>query len=85
MIVKADFTPLSDTKPLFISGVSQKANISIDEKGVEATAYTDIRYAGAAPPNGRAEMILNRPFIFILTGSDNIPLFVGIINNPNAN
>ena len=81
----ANFAPLSDTKPLFISGVSQKANISIDEKGVEATAYTDIRYAGAAPPDGRAEMILNRPFIFILTGSGNIPLFVGIINNPSVN
>src|SRR5690606_31630859 len=34
---KSNFTPLSDTKPLFISGISQKANISIDEKGVEAT------------------------------------------------
>ena len=82
---KADFTPLSDAKPLFISGVSQKAIISIDEKGVEATAYTAIPYAGAAPPDGRAEMILNRPFIFILTGSNNIPLFIGIINNPNVN
>lgn len=77
----ANFKPLSDTKPLFVSDISQQAFISIDEKGVEATAYTAILYAGAAPPDGRAEMILNRPFIFAITRGG-ITLFVGIINNP---
>ncbi len=79
----ANFTNLSDTKPLFISDIIQNSTISIDEKGVEATAYTRIDYVGAAPPNGRAEMILNRPFIFAITEYDGLPLFIGIINNPN--
>ncbi|MBU5311346.1 hypothetical protein KQI38_04850 [Tissierella carlieri] len=79
----SDFTSLSDTKPLFISDITQSSTISIDEKGVEATAYTKIDYTGAAQPNGRAEMILNRPFIFAITGVEGSPLFIGIINNPN--
>ncbi|WP_416198340.1 MAG: Serpin family protein [Sporanaerobacter sp.] len=80
--ITADFTNLSNTKPLFISGIKQNSAISIDEKGVEATAFTQIDYCGAAQPVGKAEMILNRPFIFAITGIDGSPLFIGIINNP---
>lgn len=79
---EADFSALSDFKPLFISLVEQKSFISIDEKGCTATAYTSIDYPGSAPPNDKAEMILNRPFLFAITGIDGVPLFVGIINNP---
>lgn len=28
-------------------------------------------------------MILNSPFIFAVTSYDNLPLFIGVINNPN--
>jgi len=79
----ADFTNLSNTKPLFISNIKQNSTISIDEKGVEAVAFTQIDYCGSAQPDGKAEMILNRPFIFAITGVEGSPLFVGIINNPN--
>ncbi|MDW7649763.1 MAG: serpin family protein [Bacillota bacterium] len=78
----ADFSNLADTKPLFISGVKQSVTISIDEIGCEAAAFTKIDYAGAAPPDGRAEMILNKPFIFAVTGTAEVPLFIGVINNP---
>lgn len=81
--ITADFTNLSDTKPLFISNIKQNSTISIDEKGVEATAFTQIDYCEAAQPDGKAEMILNRPFIFAITGVDGLALFIGIINNPN--
>ena len=81
-IENANFTPLSDTKPLFISNIKQSAYISIDEIGVEASAFTQIDYCGSAMPEGRADMILDRPFIFVITGIDSSPLFVGIINNP---
>lgn len=80
----ADFSPLSETKPLFVSGVKQSAAISIDEKGCEAAAFTQIDYAGAARPDGIAEMILDRPFIFAITGVDGSPLFIGVINNPKV-
>lgn len=80
----ADFTPLSQTKPLYISDVKQSAAISIDEKGCEAAAFTQIDYAGSARPEGMAEMILDRPFIFGIIDIDGCPLFIGIINNPKA-
>lgn len=78
-----DFSPLADTRPLFISDIKQSSAISIDEKGVKASSFTSIDYAGSAQPDGRAEIILDRPFIFAITGIDNSPLFVGIVNNPN--
>lgn len=78
----ADFSNLSTTQPLFVSGIMQNATIAIDEKGVEAAAYTEIRWVGSAQPSGRAEMILDRPFLFAITGVDGSPLFIGTLNDP---
>lgn len=74
----ADFSNLSE-EALCLSSVKQESTLSIDEKGVTAAAYTQIDYAGAAPPNGRAELILDRPFLFFVT-SGSTPLFIGIVN-----
>jgi len=81
-IDQADFSTLSDIKPLYISSVVQNTYISIDEKGCTAAAYTSIDYSGSALPKDKADMILNRPFLFAITGIDGSPLFVGIVNNP---
>ncbi|MDU4892027.1 MAG: serpin family protein [Clostridium sp.] len=78
----ADFSPLTDSN-LFVSDVLQSAAISIDEIGCEAAAYTKIDMYGSAPPTDKADMILNRPFIFAIKDSNSIPLFIGIINNPS--
>lgn len=75
---QADFSNLSE-EALGLSSVKQEATLSIDEKGVTAAAYTQIDYAGAAPPDGRAELILDRPFLFAVT-TNGVPLFVGAVN-----
>lgn len=75
---KADFSNLSE-EAICLSSIKQEATLSIDEKGVTAAAYTQIDYAGAAPPDGRAELILDRPFLFFVTVSG-VPLFVGMVN-----
>ena len=77
----ADFSRITDGMA-FISSVKQETHIGIDEKGVEASAYTAIMYAGAALPEGRAEMILDRPFLFAITGPESTILFIGICENP---
>jgi serine protease inhibitor len=77
----ADFSGITDDSA-FISDVIQQTHIAIDENGVEASAFTQISYFGAALPNGRAEMILNRPFLYGITSSNGILLFVGVCNNP---
>lgn len=76
---QADFSSLS-TDALCLSSVRQEAKLSIDEKGVTAAAYTQIDYNGAAPPDGRAELILDRPFLFFVTVSG-APLFIGVVNH----
>jgi serpin B len=78
----ADFSGITDT-PTFISGVKQETHISIDENGVEASAFTKIDYAGAAMPEDQAEMILNHPFIYGITAGNGTLLFVGVCMNPN--
>jgi serpin B len=51
---------------------------------VEAAAFTELHYAGSAPPKDeKAEMILNRPFIFAIKDNTGNVLFVGIVNNPH--
>lgn len=66
----------------FISDIQQNAHIAIDENGVEASAYTEIAYCGACPPEGRAEMILDRPFLFGIQSRYGDLLFIGVCNNP---
>lgn len=79
----ANFGGITDT-PAYISGIRQDTHIAIDEKGVEAAAFTQIDYAGASPPTDKAEMILNRPFLYGITAADGTLLFVGICENPAA-
>lgn len=78
----ADFTGIAEGKA-FISSLKQESHIAIDEKGVEAAAFTQIDYAGSTPPKQeKAEMILNRPFIFAIKANRDNILFVGVVNNP---
>ena len=85
--VKAAFTPDADFTGItdhmaYVTGVLQETKISIDEDGVEASAFTQIRLAGSAMPEGRADMILNRPFIYGITAQNGSLLFVGVCENP---
>jgi serpin B len=80
----ADFTGITDNKA-FISNIKQQTHIAIDEKGVEAAAFTQIDYAGSSPPKDKiAEMILNRPFIYGITSNNGALLFIGVCTNPTA-
>ncbi len=81
---KADFSALTDTD-LAVSSARQSARVKIDEEGVEAAAFTIITAEGGAIlPDDEVDFILNRPFIYAITGADGLPLFAGVINNPQA-
>ncbi len=77
----ADFSKITDDMA-FISDVRQETHIAIDEKGVEASAYTVIEYCGAMLVTEEAHMILNRPFIYGIYSNQGTLLFVGICENP---
>jgi serine protease inhibitor len=77
----ADFSGITDGIA-FISNIKQQTHVAIDEKGVEAAAFTKLDYAVSAPPKDEvAEMILNRPFIYAIKSYDRL-LFIGIVTNP---
>jgi serpin B len=78
----ADFSGITDGIA-FISGIKQETCISIDENGVEASAFTNIAYAGSAMPEDNAEMILNRPFIYGIIAPRGTLLFIGVCGNPS--
>ena len=57
----------------------------VDEEGCEAAAYTMMATSGsAAPPDEEVDFTLDRPFLFSITGLENLPLFVGTVQNPVA-
>ncbi len=78
----ADFTPVTDDGAV-LSSVMQAARVKIDEEGVEAAAYTELVTRDMAvmevPPT--VEMDMDRPFLFVLYGSGDVPLFVGAVQS----
>ncbi|WP_052339602.1 serpin family protein [Gorillibacterium massiliense] len=80
----ADFSGITDHMA-FISDVHQETHIGIDENGVEASAFTELVYAGSGFPVGKADMILNRPFIYGILAPNGTLLFIGICESPTGN
>ena len=84
---KSDFSPLIDEEKfdesVAVTQVQHAARVKIDEKGCEAAAFTAIMDdATAMMPEELpvVEMNLNRPFAFMITGVDGLPLFLGTVN-----
>lgn len=79
----SDFTPLTTERDdLFLSKAEHAAMIEIDEHGVTGAAYTELALSeGAAEPDDEIDFVLDRPFMFIVTGKDGSILFAGIVRN----
>ncbi len=75
-----------DGTPAYIGHAEQGAAVSIDEVGCEAASYVEIevRNGAAMPPDDLVEMSLSRPFVFAILSENDVPLFLGIVNNPNG-
>lgn len=81
---EANFSKLTST-PAYISMVKQESHVSWDEEGAEASAYTNIgisEMSAMAPEGEEVELCLDRPFLFQITSSQGIPLFIGVCGNP---
>ncbi|MBI5818905.1 MAG: serpin family protein [Verrucomicrobia bacterium] len=82
---KADFTGISDQRPLFLGQVLHQASLEVNERGSEATAVTFALAAGGMPkivpfvPTFRAD----HPFLFFIRDrAAGTLLFVGRLANP---
>ncbi len=84
----SNFDPLgaSTDDPLYVSQAKHAARVKVDEEGCEAAAYTVMMVGptSAAPPNDEVDFTLDRPFLFAVTGDSGLPLFIGVVNQPNG-
>lgn len=80
----SDFTSITDTPMLYVDQINHAARVLIDEDGVKGAAFTVIDAPGAGMPEDREEIEFNldRPFLFIVSSRDNLPLFAGVVNEP---
>ncbi len=79
----ADFSGINGQKDLYITDVLHKAYVAVDEAGTEAAAATAVIVGTTSVPARTAEMIVNRPFLFLIR--DNVSgsvIFLGRVVNP---
>jgi serine protease inhibitor len=79
----SDFTPLTeDRDDLYLSTAEHAAMVEIDEHGVTGAAYTELALSeGTSMPQDEIDFVLDRPFMFTITGRDGSILFSGIVRN----
>ena len=84
---KANFSGIS-SEPLYISAVLQKTFVEVKEEGTEAAAVTGLVNPTSGiemPPPKRFEMIVNRPFLFLIEDNQTgTILFMGLIYDPRV-
>lgn len=78
----ADFSPLAEnSEELCVSTARHAARVVIDEQGCTAAAFTEMAVSGAAmPPDEEMDFVLDRPFLFVITGDTGGILFAGTVN-----
>ncbi|MGE4273413.1 MAG: serpin family protein [Desulfitobacterium sp.] len=84
---QADFSLMSKqhTKDLFIGEVKHKTFIKVDEKGTEAAAVTGVGMETTSAPIDLTQVVFDRPFVYaIVDWETNMPLFMGIMEDPTA-
>ena len=77
----ADFSGMTNT-PAHVSRVLQESYIGVDEKGMEAAAYTLVALAKSAAIPVEREKIdfhLTRPFLYAIESRDGTVLFIGTV------
>ena len=86
---EADFSQMIESANLpmqvWISQVEQGAKLIVEEGGIEAAAYTYVGMEESADgaERERAEMILNRPFLYGIV-KEGVYLFLGVCQNPTV-
>jgi len=82
---RADFSGITTQEQLFISAVIHQANISVDEKGTEASAATAVVMTASMAPSRQVTLHVDRPFIFAVRDtSTGAILFLGRVADPSA-
>lgn len=78
------FKKVNKNIPIFVTGYDQKAYIELDYRGVKATAVTIVTADPTSSGPETTTITFDRPFIYIIYDQAQIPLFIGVVNNPKA-
>lgn len=84
----ADFSPLTEDSTLrapHVGKIDHAVRIAIDEEGIVAAAYTVIEAIDTGipmPPDEEIDFVLDRPFLFVVSSHDRLPLFAGVVEQP---
>lgn len=70
------------SKNLFVDYIRQNVGIDFSEKGVEATSITSIGINKTSLPHNEINIILDKPYYYIIKDANGIILFIGYVNNP---
>ena len=82
---RADFSGITTQEQLYISKVVHQANISVDEKGTEASAATAVVIAASVAPAQQVTLHVDRPFIFAVRDTNTgAILFLGRVVDPSG-
>lgn len=82
----SDFSSMvtDETVGYYVSEMKHSARVRIDEKGAEAAAFTEIAAFGTSLPTEQLVLRFDRPFLFVIRSESGIPLFVGVVENPQS-
>ena len=73
--------------PLYISYVFQRVKVDVNEEGTEAAAVTEIATAEgcALPAEEPIVLTFDKPFVYAIVDTETgVPLFAGVMENPEA-
>lgn len=82
----ADLSVLTDAGDAWVKKIEQNIVVRVDHQGVNAKGYEE-RHWGAGYDTNRPRdffgLILDRPFLVAVSGKGGLPVFVGVVNEPD--
>ena len=81
----ADFSPMTDAEQLFLGKIDHAVRVAVDEEGVLAAAYTIMDFPDTgmpSTPDDEIDFVLDRPFMFVVSSRNALPLFAGVVEQP---
>lgn len=81
----ADFSKMAecDEGPIEISRVLHKTFIELTEYGTRAAAVTSVEMVCGSAPSEVKEVVLDRPFVYMIVDNNNLPIFIGAVTSVN--
>ena len=82
---KADLSGFGELQPPYnkmsVSLVLQKTALDVTPDGTSAAAVTVEAVTGSGTAQRMENVVLDRPFLFLILDGNGVPLFIGVVNN----